>query len=137
MYEYKVSEIARLVGVSDDSVRRWIEEGRVQARRDESSRILVDGASVARFLTERASAAPGPVGMDSAGAPASVRNHFTGIITRLQSDTVMTQVDVQAGPYRIVSLISTEAARDMGLEVGRIVVADAKATNVSIHLPTR
>ncbi len=135
MFEYRVSEVATLVGVSDDSVRRWIEQGKVRARRDSGSRTMVDGASVAEFLRERASASSSPQEIDRDREPVSVRNHFTGIVTRVVSDAVMSQVDVQCGPFRVVSLISTEAVREMGVEVGRIVVADAKATNVSLHVP--
>lgn len=135
MFEYRVAEVARLIGVSDDSVRRWIDEGRVRARRDASARVLVDGASVAEYLQRRAVAAPGPNTVEGAPDPASVRNHFTGIVTRVRSDAVMSQVDIQAGPFRVVSLVSTEAVQEMGIEVGRIVVADAKATNVSLHVP--
>jgi molybdopterin-binding protein len=63
----------------------------------------------------------------------SARNHLTGIVTRVVSDTVMSQVDIQCGPYRVVSLISTEAVRELGLEPGSVATAVIKATNVSIE----
>ena len=136
VFEYRVAEVASLLGVSDDTVRRWTEEGRIASRRDEASHVWVDGPSVAAFLTERSQASRLP-GIDESSDTRSLRNHFTGIVTSVISDRVMSQVELRCGPFRVVSLISTEAVREMGIEVGRIVVADAKATNISLHLPPR
>lgn len=136
MFEYRVSEVASLLGVSDDTIRRWAEDGRIASRRDEGAHTLVDGASVAALLTERARTSRLP-GIDGGAVAESMRNHFTGIVTRVLSDTVMSQVELQCGPFRVVSLVSTEAVHDLGVEVGRIMVADVKSTNVSLHLPTK
>lgn len=131
-----MTEVASLLGVSDDTVRRWAEEGRISSRRDEGSRVWVDGASVAAFLTER-SRDSRLSGIDGPSGTRSLRNHLTGIVTAVTSDRVMSQVELQCGPFRVVSLISTEAVCEMGIEVGRIAVADAKATNISLHLPPK
>ena len=134
---YRVSEAAALVGVSDDTVRRWAEAGRLELVPGPGGRLAVVGSELARVASEQAAhAAPprGGSGSDASGAVVSERNRFTGIVTAIVRDTVMAQVDVQAGPFRVVSLISREAADELGLEVGSPVVASAKATNVSVTL---
>ena len=128
MTQLRISEAAALLGVSDDTVRRLVERGELQASGTAEGPQTVDGASLARLATKRAKAAP-----DQSPMLSSARNHFTGIVTKVQIDGVMAQIDLQAGPYRVVSLISAEAARDLGLEVGSVATAVAKATNVSIE----
>ena len=126
---YRVSEAAALVGVSDDTVRRWADAGRLGLVPGPGGRLAVVGSELARVAREQAG------GAGSAGAGSvSERNRFSGIVTAIVRDTVMAQVDVQAGPFRVVSLISREAADELGLEVGSPVVASAKATNVSVTL---
>lgn len=133
MTDYRVNEAADLIGVSPDTVRRWIDDGSIKSTKDESGRVAIDGASLAEFVAERGAASP--IEKSDAGAQSrSMRNHFPGIVTAVVSDKVMSQVTVQAGPFRIVSLISTEAVNDLDLKVGSKVVADAKATNVSVRL---
>lgn len=126
---YRLSQAAQLLGVSDDTLRRWIDVGRLPATSDEGGRTAVEGTDLAR-LAQEAAGSPG-----LPGAASSTRNHLTGIVTRVVRDTVMAQVELQAGPFRIVSLISREAADELGLEPGVLAVATAKATNVSVELP--
>lgn len=121
-----------MLGVSDDTLRRWIDDGRLQAVVDDSGRTAVAGSELARRAREIAAESP-LRGLDPAPDAQSVRNHFTGIVTAITADTVMAQVELQAGPFRIVSLISAEAVRDMGLEVGSLATAAVKATNVAIE----
>lgn len=128
MPNIRIKTAAALLGVSDDTVRRWVGQGKLEAVDGG-----VDGASLAAFANERAS--------DQALADTtsqeiqSARNQLTGLVTRIVSDTVMSQVELQCGPYRVVSLISTEAVRDLGLEVGSVATAGIKATNVAVSLP--
>ena len=133
MPSFRIKEAASLLGVSDDTLRRWAEDGRVGTSTDESGRLVIDGAELARFAEESARAAlsvpPGPV------VAASVRNRFTGLVTHVVRDTVMAKVEIQAGPHRFVSLLSREAADELGLEPGVLSVAAVKATNVSVELP--
>lgn len=128
----RIKTAAALLGVSDDTVRRWVSQGKLQARNDDGQH-GVDGAALARFADQRA----GEQELDGASARElqSARNHLTGLVTAITSDPVMSQVELQCGPYRVVSLISTEAVRDLGLEVGSVAVAGIKATNVSVALP--
>ena len=127
---YRIAEAATLLGVSDDTVRRWIDSGRLPASRDGAGPALVDGADLARVATElHEPPAPGTTRSSSA------RNRLTGIVTRVVRDTVMAQVEIQAGPFRVVSLMSREAADDLGLEVGVRAVATVKATQVSVDVP--
>jgi molybdopterin-binding protein len=126
--QLRISEAAALLGVSDDTVRRWVERGELQASGAGDGPQTVDGAQLARLAVERAKAAP-----DNSPVLSSARNHFVGIVTRVQLDGVMAQVDIQAGPHRVVSLISAEAARELGLEVGTLATAVVKATNVSVE----
>ena len=125
MSQYKVREVARLLGVSDDTVRRWIDDGSLVANRD-GGRIHVDGKSVAELAIKLAE------GKADSNHEVSTRNELAGIVTRVQVDGVMAQVDLQCGIYRVVSLISAEAVKGLGLEVGSPATALIKATNVSI-----
>ena len=131
MPQVRVSEAARLLGVSDDSLRRWAEAGKVTFAVDESGRRVLEGAELARIAREIVPAEP------AVAVPReSARNHFPGVVTAVTRDGVMAQVEIQAGPHRVVSLMSREAADDLGLDVGVIAVASVKATTVVVDLPT-
>ena len=128
--QLRVSEAAALVGVSDDTIRRWADAGRLLLRKNATGPLTVDGRELARLVQDLAA--------DPALAPStrtSTRNRLTGIVTRITRDTVMAQVELQAGPFRLVSLISREAADELGLEVGTVAAAAIKATSVGISLP--
>lgn len=133
MAQMRISVAASLLGVSDDTLRRWVEAGRLSSSLDEQGRRVVDGAALAALAQELADGALD--GLDGGAGIRSARNHLTGIVTRVTSDRVMSQVELQCGRYRIVSLISTEAVRELGLEVGSVATAVIKATNVSIEGP--
>ncbi|WP_313818378.1 TOBE domain-containing protein [Citricoccus sp.] len=130
----RISEAARFLGVSDDSVRRWVTSGRLSAHTDGSGRAAVDGVEVAQLVKYGNSSHQGP-GAD--GVPSSARNRFHGLVTDVVMDTVMAQVEVQCGPFRVVSLMSTEAARDLGLEPGMPATAVVKATTVIVERTER
>jgi molybdopterin-binding protein len=130
MPQFRISEAARLLGVSDDTVRRWVDAGTLPAQTDASHRKVVDGAALAAFAREHATAAPDPSDVGR-----SARNRFVGLVTEVVTDTVMAQVEVQCGPHRVVSLISSEAVRELGLEPGVLAVAVIKSTNVLIETP--
>ena len=134
MPEYRISEAAALLGVSDDTVRRWGEHGRLTLRKAANGMLVIDGVELVPLLEELASG--GALAEAFPLARASTRNRFVGLVTRVQRDGVMAQVDLQAGPFRVVSLMSREAADDLGLEPGMLAAASAKATNVTIELPT-
>jgi len=128
MPSYKIAEAARLLGVSDDTVRRWVEQGVLPVTRATPAEI--PGAALAERAIELARAAADPTDVLS-----SARNRFVGLVTHVQTDGIMAQVDVQAGPHRVVSLLSAEAVADLGLEVGSLAVAVVKATSVIIETP--
>jgi molybdopterin-binding protein len=130
MTQLRISEAASLLGVSDDTVRRMVDSGRLPAHRDGSGRLSVEGADLASIAQEIA--APAPVG---SVADESARNRMRGIVTRVLKDTVMAQVELQAGPFRIVSLMSAEAVDELGLEVGSVAVASIKSTHVIVGVP--
>jgi molybdopterin-binding protein len=133
MSTFRISEAARLLGVSDDTVRRWLDAGRLPTSADHGRRRRIDGAALAHFAEELASsvehARATPVVSESA------RNRFTGLVTRVVRDRVMAQVEIQAGPHRVVSLMSREAADELRLEPGSLAVASVKATNVVVEIP--
>lgn len=126
---YRIAEAAALLGVSDDTVRRWIDSGRLPAVRHAAGPAVVDGADLAAVAT-RLHEPPQP-----GTTPSSARNRLAGIVTRVVRDTVMAQVEIQAGPFRLVSLMSREAADELGLDIGVRAVATVKATQVSVDVP--
>ena len=126
---YRIAEAAALLGVSDDTVRRWIDGDRLAAHREAGGPAVVDGADLARLAAQRREA-PEP-----GTTPSSARNRLTGIVTRVVRDRVMAQVEIQAGAFRLVSLMSREAADELGLEIGVRAVATVKATQVSVDVP--
>jgi molybdopterin-binding protein len=130
---FRIKEAADLLGVSADTLRRWADGGRIETTTDASGRLGVDGAVLARFAEELAHDAAHLETGDVAAA--SVRNRFSGLVTRVVKDTVMAQVEIQAGPHRFVSLLSREAVDELGLEPGVLAVAAVKATNVSVEIP--
>jgi molybdopterin-binding protein len=124
----RIAEASRYLGVSDDSVRRWVSSGRLTAHTDEAGRAAVDGVEVARLVRETT----GQDDIGSHGLRISARNRFTGLVTDVVMDTVMAQVTLQCGPFRVVSLMSSEAARELELEPGMPASAVVKATTVII-----
>ena len=127
MTQMRISEAAELLGVSDDTVRRMVDSGRLAAGHDGAGRLVVDGVDLAAVAQEIAR--PAPVGVVS---DESARNRMRGIVTRVLTDTVMAQVELQCGPFRVVSLMSREAVESLGLEVGTVAVASIKSTNVVV-----
>lgn len=126
-------QAATLLGVSDDTVRRWGDSGRVTLHKAANGRTSISGTDLVDVMSETAT---GPDLSDAfPTARSSSRNKLTGLVTRIQLDGVMAQVDLQAGPFRVVSLMSREAVEDLGLEVGMLAVASVKATTVSVELP--
>jgi molybdopterin-binding protein len=129
---YRIKEAAGLLGVSDDTLRRWADAGRIATTTDATGRRAVDGVALARLAQDLAAENVGPA--RATVAAHSARNRLSGLVTRVARDTVMAQVEIQAGPHRVVSLLSREAADELGLEPGMRAVATLKATNVSIEL---
>jgi molybdopterin-binding protein len=131
---FRIREAAELLGVSDDTVRRWADAGRLPTITG-GGRRAIDGAVLARFAEQLARSGDRielrPVVGESA------RNRMRGLVTRVVRDTVMAQVEIRAGPFRIVSLMSREAADELGLEPGTLAIAAVKATNVVVEVPGR
>ncbi|MGH9103666.1 MAG: TOBE domain-containing protein [Acidimicrobiales bacterium] len=130
MTTIRIGQAAELLGVSDDTVRRWADSGRLPARKTAGGRRVIDGTELARFAAGLAR----PPELPAVGAE-SARNRFTGIVTKVTRDKVMAQVEIQSGPHRLVSLMSREAADELRLDPGVVAVAAVKATNVVVELP--
>ena len=128
MTQYRISEAAALVGVSDDTVRRWIRDGLLGVGTDEAGRQVVPGDELAARAVAIASAVD-----DRSAVRRSARNRFVGLVTKVEIDGLMAQVELQCGPHRVVSLMSAEAARELRLEVGSRGVAVVKATMVIVE----
>ncbi|MGW1738983.1 TOBE domain-containing protein [Nocardia sp. NPDC001965] len=126
----RVKEAAGLLGVSDDTVRRWIDQGRLPSVQLKNGRKGVQGRDLAEFARQHAGA-PEP----GVTVAASARNRMRGIVTRVVTDTVMAQVEMQAGPFRLVSLLSRESVDELGIEVGSVTVASVKSTHVVVEIP--
>ncbi|HIY85709.1 MAG TPA: helix-turn-helix transcriptional regulator [Candidatus Yaniella excrementavium] len=129
MTHLRISEAADYLGVSNDSLRRWISNGKLKAYQDDAGKQTVSGADVAALAQDAAQ------GRQNAPAEltSSARNKLTGLVTKVVSDKVMSQVEMQCGPFRMVSLISTEAVQELDLQVGSPAVATVKATHVVLE----
>ncbi|MBB5868438.1 molybdopterin-binding protein [Allocatelliglobosispora scoriae] len=128
MTSFRIGEAAELFAVSSDTVRRWVDAGRLPAGRDEHGHRVIAGEDLAAFART--------MGGDPEGSEqSSARNRMRGIVTAIIRDTVMAQVDIQAGPFRVVSLMSREAADDLDLQVGSVAVAVIKSTTVVVERP--
>ncbi|HLB39496.1 MAG TPA: helix-turn-helix transcriptional regulator [Actinomycetota bacterium] len=130
MDTYRIGEAAKLLGVRVETLRRWEREGKLAVERTSGGQRVVPEAEVARLLAERRSAAPTP-------ARTSRRNAFPGVITSVTRDTVSALVEIQAGPHRVVALITREAADELHLQAGMEATASVKATSVMVEVPQR
>ncbi len=128
MATYKVGQVAELLGVSTDTVRRWSDSGHLTMSRESSGQRRIAGADLARFLTET-SPEPGERLVSE-----SARNRFPGIVTKVEKDGLVAVVHIQAGPHRVVSLMTREAADDLQLEPGDLAVGVVKSTNVVVEV---
>ncbi|ROQ06748.1 molybdopterin-binding protein [Rathayibacter sp. PhB93] len=131
MPQIRIRNAADYLGVSDDTVRRWIENGTLASSKDAAGRSVVEGLDLARLARQNAIL---PVDPSEVGR--SARNRFVGIVTEVVSDSVMAQVELQCGPHRVVSLMSAEAVRELGLEPGSPAIAIVKATMVVVETPS-
>ena len=131
MTDYRIAEAAEVLGVSDDTVRRWVDAGRLASTTSDGRAVIpgADLAALAASLVDEAERDRTRAGSVSA------RNRMTGIVTRVVKDTVMAQIEMVCGPYRMVSLMSSEAADELGLEPGVLAIASVKSTNVVVELP--
>jgi molybdopterin-binding protein len=130
MPTYRMGQAAELLGVSVDTVRRWADAGRLGTKRTEGGQRVVDGASLAEFM-----AGLWHLPEHDQVVARSARNRFQGIVTRVDKDEIVAKVELQAGPYRVVSLMTREAADELQLAPGVLAVAAIKATNVVVELP--
>jgi molybdopterin-binding protein len=127
---YRIGQAADLLGVSVDTVRRWVDGGRIGATRTQGGRRLIDGRALAEFAVELTNEREADVVVGR-----SARNRFPGIVTRVIKDKVTAHVEIQAGPHRVVSLMTREAADELGLTPGVLAVAAVKSTSVVIEIP--
>jgi len=130
MPSYRPGQAAELLGVSVDTVRRWADTGKLPTRRSSGGQRVIDGADLARFL-----ASVPPTTEPEVIVGRSARNRFPGIVTRVERDKVTAVVEIQAGRHRVVSLMTREAADELGLAPGDRAVAAVKATNVVVEVP--
>ncbi|MFD0352622.1 molybdopterin-binding protein [Streptomyces sp. NPDC127110] len=128
MQSYAIGQAARLLGVSPDTTRRWADAGRVATHRDETGRRLIEGRDLAAFAIEVAQSSQ----VDEGISYTTARNAFPGIVTAIKLGDVAAQVEIQAGPHRLVSLLTREAVEELRLEVGMQATARVKSTSVHI-----
>lgn len=130
MPKIRIRDAAAYLNVSDDTIRRWVDQGLLPVETDDSNRKVIDGYLLAKFAAGQAT----PM-QDPSQVQRSARNRFVGLVTNIIRDTVMAQVELQCGPFRVVSLMSAEAVDDLGLELGAVAVAVVKSTTVIIETP--
>ncbi|MFT4044165.1 MAG: TOBE domain-containing protein [Gordonia sp. (in: high G+C Gram-positive bacteria)] len=129
MPQLRIKRAAELMGVSDDTVRRWISAGELAATTDESGRAVVEGRALAELARRKAPTRTG----DGTDVIRSARNQLVGLVTAVKSDPVMSQVHIQCGPFEITSLMSTDAVNELGLVPGDLATAVIKATTVIVE----
>ena len=129
MPSYRIGQAAELLGVSADTLRRWVDGGRVASTRTDGGRRLVDGVALAKLAVELTDQRDPDVVVGR-----SARNRFPGIVTRVVKDKVAAHVEIQAGPHRVVSLMTREAADELGLAPGVLAVASVKSTSVVVEI---
>ncbi len=129
MASYRAGQVAEILGVSVDTVRRWSDDGLLETTRTPGGQRLIDGASLAHFLAER------PEASEPEGMARSARNRFTGVVTSVRRDGLTAVVEIRAGRHRIVSLITADGADELAVEPGDLAVAVVKATNVIVERP--
>ena len=138
---YRIAESAEVLGVSDDTLRRWADQGRVRTTTTATGSLGIEGRDLADLAAASAGLTPGPgadegTGRRDPGAATSARNRLSGIVTAVTRDTVMAQVEMVCGPFRVVSLMSREAADALRLEPGVLADAVVKATTVVVETAT-
>jgi len=129
MSSYRIGQAAKLLGVSDDTIRRWVDSGRISATLTKGGRRVIDGVALAQFAAG--------LGQDrdhDVVVGGSARNRFPGIVTKVTKDKVAAQVEIQAGPHRIVSLMTREAVEELGLATGVRAIASVKSTSVVVEI---
>ena len=129
MVQYRPGQLAELLGVSVDTVRRWCDEGRMATVRSEGGHRMVEGTELARFVREQ----------DEGHAPEelasrSARNRFSGVVTRVERDKLTAIIELRAGRFRVVSLLTREAADALQLEEGDLATAVVKSTSVMMEV---
>jgi len=120
-----ISEAARAIGVSQDTLRRWDRAGKLRTKRDARGRRLVSRAEVER-LARRPS-------RHRTGAPLSARNRFEGTVRSVEQDGVMALVELEAGPFLVTAAITRDSVNELGLAPGVKATATVKATSVMIE----
>ena len=134
MITYRIAEAAEILAVSDDPVRRWVDAGRLPSQRD-GGRTTVAGTDLAELAAHLAETGEVAERDRTRASSVSARNRMSGIVTRVKRDHVMAQVEMICGPYRVVSLMSSDAADELGLEPGVRAIASVKSTNVIVEVP--
>ena len=127
----RIGQAAELLGVSVETIRRWEADGRLATTRTGGGQRLVPIADVSRLMAERRRATADP-----AIVAQSARNRFAGIVTSIRRDDIVAQVEVMAGPHRLVSLMTAEAVDELDLKVGDRAVCVVKATQVIVEVPS-
>ena len=130
MTHFRVTEAAALLGVSDDTVRRWIDADRLPAVRDSAGRWSVQGRDLAEFAVANAVAPEIP-----GAAATSAANRMAGLVTRVDHDGLVAQVEIQAGPFRLVSVMTRERCDELGLAPGSLAVATLTAHDLVVEAP--
>src|SRR6476620_1660688 len=130
MPQLRIKDAATLLGVSDDTVRRWVDSGALASEADDAGRKVVDGYQVALLARDQAHTATDP---STVGR--SARNRFVGLVTDIKTDPGMAQVELQCGPFRVGPPLSSEAGRDLGPELGSVATAVVKSTTVIVETP--
>jgi molybdopterin-binding protein len=136
MDRIRLGEAAALLGIGVDAVRRLVDDGTLRAVRSRGGQRLLDARSVAALAAAREKRRPSrAAAVRPRAARGSPRNRFPGLVTRVLREGLVAQVEIQAGPHRLVAIVTREAADELGLRPGVEAVASVKAFHLSLEVP--
>ncbi len=125
MGDLGITEAARALGISPDTLRRWDRSGKVRTTRDARNRRRIPASEVERLA--------GRPRRHRTGDQFSARNRFAGTVRSIEADGVMALVEIEAGPFLVTAAITRDSVEELRLAEGVKATATVKATSVMVE----